>query len=206
MQNIQGSKGIKRKAANPIIDTVSRKNSTWDRPTPVKCRKCLSLKKIHNCTKRNSVQNIVGTLNRKGLADTVVSTIIRNRAVSSMSNVIPLLGYGKMPMKVEILMRNEASENHTVTRNEIIQLQRELNLTNDQLHKLCQFMKRKGLRTPNTRYTQILKKQNVIDLFESVIVNLEDSNGIKSPTEVIYCTNIYELLNQVEDIRGKPSQ
>ena len=67
-------------------------------------------------------------------------------------------------------------------------------------------MKRKGLRTPNTRYTQILKKQNVIDLFESVIVNLEDSNCIKSPTEVIYCTNIDELLNQAENIRRKPSQ
>ena len=46
-------------------------------------------------------------------------------------------------MKVQILKRNEASENHIVTRNEIIQLQQEINLTNDQLHKICQLMKRK---------------------------------------------------------------
>ena len=38
----KGQKGIKRKAGNPIIDTVSHQSSTWDRPTPVKCRKCSS--------------------------------------------------------------------------------------------------------------------------------------------------------------------
>ena len=96
------------------------------------------------------MQNIVGTLNRKGLSDTVVSTILRQRAVSLMSNIIPLLGYGNIPMKVKVLKRNEANENNIVTRDEIIQLQRELNLTNDQLHTICQFMKHKGLRTPNT--------------------------------------------------------
>ena len=56
----------------------------------------------------------------EGTADTFVSTILRHQAAFSMSNVIPLLGYGKMPMKVQILMRNEASENHAVTRNETI--------------------------------------------------------------------------------------
>ena len=165
----KGQKGVKRKAGNPLIDTnpLARDNqNTWDRQTPVKCRKCLSIKKIHICTKRNSVQNIVGTLNRKGLSDTIVSTILRQRGVSSMSNVIPLLGYGNMPMKVKVLKRNEANENNTsiVTRDEIIQLQRELNLTNDRLHTICQLMKHKGLRTPNTRYTQILKKNVLIYL------------------------------------------
>ena len=63
------------------------------------------------------MQNIVGTLNRKGLSDTVVSTILRQRAASSMSNVIPLLGYGNIPMKVKVLKRNEANENNIVTRN-----------------------------------------------------------------------------------------
>ena len=67
-------------------------------------------------------------------------------------------------------------------------------------------MKRIGLHTPNTRITQVLKKQNVIDLFESAIVELEDSNGDKSPTEVIYCNNIAQLLKRVEEIRGKPLQ
>ena len=103
-----------------------------------------------------------------------------------MSNVIPLLGYGKMPLRVKILKESEAPESNIVTQNEILNLQRDLNLSNDQLHNICQFMKRKGLRTPNTRITQALKKQNVIDLFESAIVELEDNNGDKSPTEVVY--------------------
>ena len=60
-------------------------------------------------------------------------------------------------------------------------------------------MKYKCLRTPNTQYTQILKKENVIDLLESSIVELEDNNGIKSPTEVIiYCNNIDYLLNELK--------
>ena len=162
--------------------------------------------KIHIYTKRISLQNIVGTLNRKVLSDRFVSAILRQRTASSMSNVIPLLGYGNMPMKVEVLKRNEANENNIVTRDEIIQLQRELNLTNDQLQTICQFMKHEGLRTPNTRYTQILKKESVIDLFESAIVELEDNNGIKSPTEVIYCNNIDKLLKRIEEMLVKPSQ
>ena len=67
-------------------------------------------------------------------------------------------------------------------------------------------MKRKGLHTPNTRITQVLKKQNVIDLFESAIVELEDRNDDKSQTEVIYCNNIGQLLKRVEEIRGKSIQ
>ena len=125
----KGQKGVKRKAGNPIIDTnpLARVNqNTWDRQTPVKCRKCTSIMKIRICAKRNSVQNIVDTLNRKGLSDAVVSTILRQRAASSMSNVIPLLGYGSMPMKVKILKQNETNENNIFTRDEIIQLQREL--------------------------------------------------------------------------------
>ena len=59
-------------------------------------------------------------------------------------------------------------------------------------------MKRKGLHTTNTRITQVLKKQNVIDLFESAIVELEDRNGDKSPTEVIYCNNIDQLMKRVK--------
>ena len=123
-----------------------------------------------------------------------------------MTNDIPLLGYGKMPMRVKILKGNESTKTNIVTQNEIIDLQRDLNLTNDQLHSICQFMKRKGLRTPNTRYTQVLKKQNVIDLFESAIIELEDSKGIQSPTEVVYCNDIDQLLKRVEEVRKIPIQ
>ena len=152
------------------------------------------------------MQNFVSTLERKGLSDAVVSNILRERASSGTSNVIPFLGYGKMPLRVKILKGDEAPESKIVTQNEILELQRDLNLSNDQLHNICQFMKRKWLLTPNTRITQVLKKQNVIDLFESAIVELEDSNGDKSPTEVIYCNNIDQLLKRVEEIRGKPLQ
>ena len=103
-----------------------------------------------------------------------------------------------MPLRVKILKESEAPESNIVTQNEILNLQRDLNLSNDQLHNICQFMKRKGLRTPNTRITQALKKQNVIDL--------EDNNGDKSPTEVVYCNNIDQLLKRVKEIRGKPLQ
>ena len=88
------------------------------------------------------MQIIVGTLNRKRLGDTVVLTILRHRATFSMSNIIPLLGFGKVPMKIKILKGNEDNGNHIVNRTEkIVQLQREVNLTNDQLHEICQFMK-----------------------------------------------------------------
>ena len=76
-----------------------------------------------------------------------------------MLNVIPLLVYGKMPLRVKILKVSEAPESNIVTQNEILNLQRDINLSNDQLHNICQFMKREGLRTPNTRITQALKKQ-----------------------------------------------
>ena len=76
----KGQRGIKRKATNPSSNPNS---STPPNPknrqfhTPMKCRKCLCVKKVHNCTKRNTVQNIIGTINRKGLNDTVVSSILR---------------------------------------------------------------------------------------------------------------------------------
>ena len=152
------------------------------------------------------MKNFASTLERKGLSDAVVSNILRERASSGMSNVIPFLGYRKMSLRVKILKGAEAPESKIVTQNEIQELQRDLNLSNDQLRNICQFLKRKGLHTPNTRITQVLKKQNVIDLFESAIVELEDSNGDKSPTEVIYCNNIDQLLKRVEEIRGKPLQ
>lgn len=44
----KGQKGIKRKAQNPSINPVplSPYNpNNWERPTPMKCRKCLSVKK-----------------------------------------------------------------------------------------------------------------------------------------------------------------
>ena len=152
------------------------------------------------------MQNFVSTLERKGISDAVVSIILRKRASSSMSNVIPLLGYGKMPLKVKIVKESEAPESNIVTQNEILYLQCDLNLSSHQLHNICQFMKRKGLRTPNTRITHALKKQNVIDLFESAIVELEDNNGDKSPTKVVYCNNIDQLMKRAEGIRGKPLQ
>ena len=123
-----------------------------------------------------------------------------------MSNVIPFLGYGKMLIRVKILKGDEAPESKIVTHNEILELQRDLNLSNVQLHNICQSMKRKGLHTTNTRITQVLKKQNVIDLFESAIVELEDSNGDKSPIEENICNKIDQLLKRVEEIRGKPLQ
>ena len=173
--------GIKRKAGNPIASPISStyKPTSWQRFTPKKCHKCLSVNRIHIYRQRNSVKNFASTLERKGLGDAVVSNILRERASSGMSNVIPFLGYRKMSLRVKILKGAEAPESKIVTQNEIQELQRDLNLSNDQLRNICQFLKRKGLHTPNTRITQVLKKQNV---------------------------NIDQLLKRVEEIRGKPLQ
>ena len=143
----KGQKGIKRKAGNPIASSISPtifKPTSWQRLTPKKCHKCLSFNKVHICRKRTSVQNFVSTLERKGLSDAVVSNILRKRASSIMSNVIPLLGYGKMSLRVKILKESEDPESNIVTQNEILNLQRDLNLLSDQPHNICQFMKRKG--------------------------------------------------------------
>ena len=202
-------KGIKRIAGIPMATSISPTNfkpTSCQRSTPKKCHKYMSVNKIHICRKRNSVQNFVSTLEGKGLSDAVVSNILRQRASSSISNVISLLGYGKMPLSFKILRGCESPESNIVTQNDIIELQRNLNLSNDQLHNICQFMKPKGLHTPNTRITQVLKEQNEIDFFESAFIVLEDSNGDKSPTEVIYCNDIDQLLKRVEEIRGKPLQ
>ena len=75
------------------------------------------------CRKRNSVQNFASTLERKGFSNTVVSNILRERASSVMSNVIPFLGYRTMPLRVKILKGDEAPESKIVTQNEILELQ-----------------------------------------------------------------------------------
>ena len=93
------------------------------------------------------MKNFASTLERKGLSDAVVSNILRERASSGMSNVIPFLGYRKMSLRVKILKGAEAPESKIVTQNEIQELQRDLNLSNDQLRNICQFMKREGLHT-----------------------------------------------------------
>ena len=64
---------------------------------------------------------------------------------SRWSSSISFLGYGKMPLRVKILKGDEAPE--SITQNEILELQRDLNLSNNQLHNICQLMKRKGLHT-----------------------------------------------------------
>ena len=71
------------------------------------------------------MQNFASTLERKGLSDTVVSNILRERASSGMSNVIPFFLYGKMPLRVKILKGDEAPESKIVTQNEILELQRD---------------------------------------------------------------------------------
>ena len=65
------------------------------------------------------MQNFVSTLERKGIGDAVMSNILHKWASSGMSNLVPFLGYGKMPLRVKILKGDEAPESKMVTQNEI---------------------------------------------------------------------------------------
>ena len=123
------------------------------------------------------------------------------RAQFGMMNLILLLRYGKNAAQSKIMKGGKASESNNVSLDEILELQRDVSLSNNQLHNVCRFMKHKGLHTPNTQNTKL----NVNDLFESSIVKLEGSNGDESPTEVIYCSIIDQLLKRVEENSWKTS-
>ena len=57
----KGQKGIKQKAGNPIATSISPtyyKPTSWQRSTPKKCHKCMSVNIINICRKSNSVKTL----------------------------------------------------------------------------------------------------------------------------------------------------
>ena len=146
--------------------------------TAYKCTKCYSNRMVHRCSRENAIKNTVLYLEKEGIADEVIASLLNIRAERQKQPDV-CLPSGPSGLNVRLLNGSNGSlfPLPSVAEEDLIQIQQEIGLSDNSLHRLCQWLKMHGLRTPSSKKVTTELKESVKDIFTDSTILLQQKKN-----------------------------